>query len=203
VTPRASDSARAQILKAAADLFAAQGYDGTNLRAVARAAGVSQPLIHHHFGSKQGLWEAVKATVVESYGEAQAAQFAMREASQRFLDDGLRAILRWYQRNPQAVRLGLWAHIQGDTRPWLGQREQMAFVVRMFEDARRKGLLRGDVPAFDLAMAVGGMAYHWFLFKHRYGAIGGIDPDDPAADDAFFESIRKLVVPALASKATP
>jgi TetR/AcrR family transcriptional regulator len=194
VTPRPSDAARAQILKAAADLFAERGYDGTNLRAVARAAGVSQPLIHHHFGSKQGLWDEVKAAVVDGYGEAQAPQFAMTEASPRFLDDGLRAILRWYQENPQAVRLGLWAHIEGDTRPWRGQREQMAFVVRMFEDAQRKGLLRADVPAFDLAMAVGGMAYYWFLFKERYAPVGGVDPADPAADEAFFESIRKLVV---------
>jgi TetR/AcrR family transcriptional regulator len=199
VTPRPSDAARAQILKAAVALFAERGYEGASLRAVARAAGVSQPLIHHHFGSKQGLWDAVKASVVEGYAGAQAAQFAMTEASPRFFDEGLRAILRWYRENPQAVRLGLWAHIQGDTRPWLGQREQMAFVVRMFEDAQGKGLLRADVPAFDLAMAVGGMAYYWFLFKHRYGSIGGVDPDDLGADEAFFESIRKLIVSGEAS----
>jgi TetR/AcrR family transcriptional regulator len=181
-------------LKAAADLFAERGYDGTNLRAVARAAGVSQPLIHHHFGSKQGLWDAVKAAVVEGFGEAQAAQFAMREASARFLDDGLRAILLWYQGNPQAVRLGLWAHIQGDTRPWAGQLEQMGFVVRMLAELQQKGIARRDVPAFHLAMAIGGMAYYWFLFKQRYAPVVGVDPRNPAADEAFFESIRTLVV---------
>jgi TetR/AcrR family transcriptional regulator len=193
MTPRPSDAARTQILKAAADLFAARGYEGTNLRAVARAAGVSQPLIHHHFGSKQGLWEAVKAHVVEGYGAAQAEQFAMSEASPRFFDEGLHVILRWYRENPQAIRLGLWAHIQGDTQPWHGQREQMEFVVRMFADGQKKGLVRDDVPAFHLAMAVGGMAYYWFLFKQRYGAVGPIDPEDPAADEAFFESIHTLV----------
>jgi TetR/AcrR family transcriptional regulator len=194
VTPRPTETGRLQILKAAADQFAERGFEGTSLRAVARAAGVSQPLIHHHFGTKRDLWDAVKAWTVEGYGAAQAAQFAMTEASQRFLDDGLRAILRWYQENPQAVRLGLWAHIQGDTRPWPGQHEQMSFVVRMLADAQAKGLARGDVPAFDLAMAIGGMAYYWFLFKRRFADVGGVDANDPAADAAFFESIRKLVL---------
>jgi len=192
---RNADAARDQILKAAAQLFAKKGFQAATLRAVARAAGVSQPLIHHHFGSKRDLWQAVKARVVESYGDAQAAQFAMSEASPQFLDDGLRAILRWYQENPQAVRLGLWAQIQGDTSPWIGQREQMEFIVRMLADAQRKGIARRDVPPFHLAMAIGGMAYYWFLFKHRYAAVGEIDPDDAGTDEAFFESIRKLVLP--------
>jgi hypothetical protein len=105
----------------------------------------------------------------------------MREASARFLDDGLRAILLWYQGNPQAVRLGLWAHIQGDTRPWAGQLEQMGFVVRMLAELQQKGTARRDVPAFHLAMAIGGMAYYWFLFKQRYAPVVGVDPRNPAA----------------------
>jgi TetR/AcrR family transcriptional regulator len=193
---RDAEAARDQILKAAGQLFARKGFQGATLRAVARAAGVSQPLIHHHFGSKRELWQAVKARVVESYGEAQAAQFAMSEASPRFLDDGLQAIRRWYQENPQAVRLGLWAQIQGDTSSWIGQREQMEFVVRMLADAQRKGIARRDVSAFHLAMAIGGMAYYWFLFKRRYAAVGEIDPEDAKADEAFFESLRRLVLPA-------
>ena len=38
--------------------FAEVGYDGTTTAGVAREAGVTQPLVHHHFGSKQGLWQA-------------------------------------------------------------------------------------------------------------------------------------------------
>jgi TetR/AcrR family transcriptional regulator len=38
--------------------FADLGYEGTTTAAVARAAGVTQPLVHHHFGSKEGLWRA-------------------------------------------------------------------------------------------------------------------------------------------------
>jgi len=42
-------------------LFAARGADAVSLRTIATAAGVSAPLIIHHFGSKAGLCAAVDA----------------------------------------------------------------------------------------------------------------------------------------------
>lgn len=48
-----------RILDAAEALFAAQGYAATSIRAIARDAGVNLAAINYHFGSKQGLMEAV------------------------------------------------------------------------------------------------------------------------------------------------
>lgn len=55
--PGAPDT-RAAILAAARELFAAQGYAGTSVRAVAGAAGVDASLVHHYFGSKDDLFVA-------------------------------------------------------------------------------------------------------------------------------------------------
>lgn len=49
---------REQIIEAALDAFAADGFDAMSLRALARELGVSHTLIHHYFGSKLELWEA-------------------------------------------------------------------------------------------------------------------------------------------------
>jgi TetR/AcrR family transcriptional regulator len=49
---------RARILEAAIQSFAELGYAGTTTAKVARDASVTQPLVHHHFGSKEGLWRA-------------------------------------------------------------------------------------------------------------------------------------------------
>lgn len=56
--PRASDSAlrRQQIVAAAADEFAAHGYDGTTMRGIAARAGVDPALLHHYFGTKSDLF---------------------------------------------------------------------------------------------------------------------------------------------------
>ena len=79
MSPKAGEPTRAQILAAATTLFAEHGYDGVSLRAIAQESGVSQPLIHHHFGSKQELWDLALGSIVESFAAAQAAQFELGE----------------------------------------------------------------------------------------------------------------------------
>lgn len=56
--PRGNPPTKALIAEAAKDLFLANGYRGTTVRAVAARAGVDQALINYHFGSKQGLFGA-------------------------------------------------------------------------------------------------------------------------------------------------
>ena len=53
-----SKPTRQQILDAARQTFAAQGFRGATIRAIARAADVDPALVHHYFKSKQDLWAA-------------------------------------------------------------------------------------------------------------------------------------------------
>jgi AcrR family transcriptional regulator len=53
-----SPDTRAAILAQARELFAAQGYAGTSVRAIATAAGVDAALVHHYFGTKDDLFLA-------------------------------------------------------------------------------------------------------------------------------------------------
>ena len=64
-TRRATDdlTARARIRDSAFRLIATEGARGATLRAIAKEAGVSSPLVLHHFGSKQGVIEAVEEWV--------------------------------------------------------------------------------------------------------------------------------------------
>lgn len=55
--PGAPDT-RAAILAAARELFAAQGFRRTTIRAVAAEAEVDPALVHHYFGSKDDLFVA-------------------------------------------------------------------------------------------------------------------------------------------------
>ncbi|WP_432824794.1 TetR/AcrR family transcriptional regulator [Dactylosporangium sp. CA-092794] len=58
-------TARARIRDAAIRLFAERGMDGTTVRDIARAAGVSPGLLRHHFGSKEALREECDRYVVD------------------------------------------------------------------------------------------------------------------------------------------
>jgi len=57
---------QARLLDAAGRLFAAKGFEDTNIREICRDAGVNVAAVRHHFGSKQGLYRAV---VVRSHQE--------------------------------------------------------------------------------------------------------------------------------------
>ncbi|MCG8588077.1 MAG: hypothetical protein MJE66_02195 [Proteobacteria bacterium] len=103
------------------------------------------------------------------------------------------ALLRWYQEDPDRIRLGLWAQVRSDTTTWKEQAVQFARFAEFLGDASSKGVVRSNVPPFHLAMAISGMAYYWFVFKKRYAAVVGTDPDDPDEDAAFFESLRRMI----------
>jgi AcrR family transcriptional regulator len=64
-----TDGTRIRILEALVRTMAA-GIAGLSVPAVAREAGVSTPTIYRHFGSKQGLLEALQPYVVQKGGLA-------------------------------------------------------------------------------------------------------------------------------------
>lgn len=57
-------SAKAAIVRAAAEEFAERGYEAASLRAVARRAGVDSALVHHYFSDKADLFAAVMETPI-------------------------------------------------------------------------------------------------------------------------------------------
>jgi TetR/AcrR family transcriptional regulator, regulator of cefoperazone and chloramphenicol sensitivity len=61
-------TARAAIRDEALRLFAGHGPEAVSVRQIAAGAGVSPGLVIHHFGSKDGLREAVDAHVLAMFG---------------------------------------------------------------------------------------------------------------------------------------
>src|SRR5438309_1630905 len=60
---------RAVILEQSLELFAAQGYPGTSIREIARAAGVRESALYYYFDSK----EAILRALIDEHGPAKAA----------------------------------------------------------------------------------------------------------------------------------
>lgn len=63
-------SSHDRILAAAKRLFASQGYEATSTMAIARLAGTSESQMMKHFGSKEGLLEAILDEGWKSMGPA-------------------------------------------------------------------------------------------------------------------------------------
>ncbi|QFG26065.1 TetR/AcrR family transcriptional regulator [Actinomadura sp. WMMB 499] len=89
--PAPPNPRRAEILAAAAELFARRGYHGTSIGDVGRAVGLTGPALYRHFRGK----EAVLAEMLLDISERLLAEGARRAAGpdpSRALD----ALLRWH-----------------------------------------------------------------------------------------------------------
>lgn len=72
-----SAATTAKLLELAREILKAQGYAGLALEDLAARAGVTRGAIYHHFGSKQGLFEAVLAAAhAETAGAVETAAMA-------------------------------------------------------------------------------------------------------------------------------
>lgn len=100
IDPR-GEATRTRILDSAEYLFSEHGINGASLRAIVAHAGVNTAAVHYHFGSKQGLLEAVFARRIIPIAEERLRLLAeCREAAGRppllhqiiaaFLEPGMR-----------------------------------------------------------------------------------------------------------------
>jgi AcrR family transcriptional regulator len=82
--PRSAGTRQA-ILEAARSAFAAQGYDRTTIRSVARTAGVDASMVMRCFGSKAGLFTAAATADLQVPGLAEVPAADRGEALVRHL----------------------------------------------------------------------------------------------------------------------
>ncbi|HWT92068.1 MAG TPA: TetR family transcriptional regulator [Solirubrobacteraceae bacterium] len=85
------DERRAALLAAATELFGTHGYDELSMAKIAKAAGVSKPLLYHYFPTKQKLFEAVASQAAQDILGRVAIDPALPPAQQ--LSAGLDAFL--------------------------------------------------------------------------------------------------------------
>ena len=79
------DGARRHLARVAAKLFAARGYDATSVREIAEAAGVTKPTLYYHFGSKEGLAQALLNQPLEAFLGRLAAVLEEQEQEPRVM----------------------------------------------------------------------------------------------------------------------
>ncbi len=79
-----------EILDAALDLFAVGGYFGTSMRQIARAVGVRESALYHHFPSK----DAILGGLLAEFGPAHAEKLAAVDVAAVVKQVGAEGMLR-------------------------------------------------------------------------------------------------------------
>jgi TetR/AcrR family transcriptional regulator len=157
---RDSESTRATVIDAAERLFAEHGFAATSMRDISAASGISHPLIHHHFGSKEDLYAAVKRRVVEGYARRfpVAARATNRPLSLRA---EMRRIMTYLTENELVFRLCAWTRLEGDVQVWPGEPDLLDTLRSRIEAAQRRRLIRTDLDPATLSLMIFGLIFFW------------------------------------------
>ena len=102
---RNPERSRERILNAALEEFAANGFAGARVEAIASRAGLNKQLISHHFGGKQALYQAVMAERrLRAGGELVDAADELPHALSGFFERA--------RRDPEWIRVLLWEALE-------------------------------------------------------------------------------------------
>jgi AcrR family transcriptional regulator len=112
---RLSRSARrAQLLVAARDVFAAQGYHAAAMDDIAEKAGVSKPVLYQHFPGKLELYRALLTTYADELVERVRDAIARTQDNRERVEAAVSAYFDFVAGEGQAYRLVFESDLRGE-----------------------------------------------------------------------------------------
>ncbi len=91
------------VLSAAARHFARHGFEGASLRDIALDAGVLQPQINYHFGSKLSLWKEVIDSLIAELDVELSRVFQLSTDARQRLVEAIGAVVRSAAARPELL----------------------------------------------------------------------------------------------------
>jgi len=215
-SPQRGEETRDRLLQVGIQLFGKLGFDGVSTRDIVRGAGVTLPSIAHHFGSKEGLYEAVlkniadhlAANIAAAHTEARnvlgkktATRKEKIQALEILLYGQARTVL---QNRPEVIRLML----QEQTRP----SKALTPISKVIEDKFMAPLIRlladvlgmkpkGPEVRFQALFLVGRVLV-FRVSRHFSLRTMGWDDFTPARIEKILETLKQDLHSMLANSAT-
>jgi AcrR family transcriptional regulator len=175
--PRGEHAVRQSLIEAATELFVSRGPARVTVREIAAAADVNHGLVHHYFGTKDGLLRAV----LDRLAHQAADEMVDGEiADARFLDGGATA---------QHGRI--MAHLVLDARDPTSVQDDFPAVRALVDALRSRGLTADQ--ARGRAAQVTALVLGWQLFEPFLAASAGVASDDATRTRLLDEGVTRLL----------
>jgi AcrR family transcriptional regulator len=183
---RDAERTREAILVAAEDYFARKGFEAASLHQIAEAAGVARSTPAYFFGSKDALYDAVLARVIERGQEAMARAYARSDdygSPEEAVDSFVAAFLDFLGDDRNFLRL-IQREALGDgsrVAEFFGR--SVAAGVAALAPAAEKAGISPERLALDLT------ALCWYPFAHEHTVLPALGMK--ARDPAFLEEQKR------------
>ena len=178
--PQAKEDIPTRLKRAAGELFAASGPDGTTVDEIARSAGVNRERVYAYFGGKDGLFATVLGDELLAIAEAVTLDAASIANIGTFTGN----LFDYHTNNPRLQRLLQWEALLFGSRPVpdeVKRREQYQQKVDVIAKAQRDGTLSDEIPPGDLLFLLIAIAAWWSAVPQimRMTEVGSPPPRRP------------------------
>ncbi len=186
---------RTQILEEATRLFAARGFDGTPLQAIADEVGVAKPSLLYHFPSKDELRRAVLNEVMSHWNEVLPRLLEAATTGEHRFESLLGEVVGFFTADADRARLLVREMLDRPEELEHLFREYLGPWMRILSDYIRRGQQDGhlhrdvDPEAYILQiiqLVVAGIAVGDVVES----LLGPSDGDQPARDRQITELMR-------------
>jgi TetR/AcrR family transcriptional regulator len=198
---------REKILARASAEFAARGFAGARVDAIARRCGLAKNSLYHYFGSKEGLFVAVLERMYESLRVRQR-DFAIRgsdpvEAMRRLVAHTFSALIE----NGEAIallndeNLHKGRHLRRSKRIRALYDPLVDTIREVLRRGAAQGFFRRDIDPVTLYLSLSSLAYHYVSNQYTLKAAFGIDFTSATRRKAWLAHITDMILSYCQSEA--
>lgn len=186
---RDPDRTRRLILEAAVAEFAAHGYAGARIAAIASRAGVNQQLISYYFDGKEGLYQAMS----EGWGQRESELVAPGTP----LSEQLRRYVLEVLTSRDGMRLLAWSGLEyggPDTDPDHAPRSaRLGGTVDQVAELQKSGQLPEWVDPACLTVMLMAAAMAPVTLPHVIEGVAQQDPESPEFVKQYADQLARLI----------
>jgi len=186
-------SQKENILRAAVDCFAEQGYDGTRVRHIAERAGVSDAALYRHYTSVEALAQELFVHYFGEYAQ-RIADATSHGATEEKLRAAIRATLAFYRTDPAAAMFILVRQPTFMPRLPAGTVYPLEIIEKIIGTGQRRGELRDGQPNLLAAIFFGCVLRPIQLARHTAPGAFTLVAEarhDRVIEDAALAALRR------------
>ncbi|WP_166850985.1 TetR family transcriptional regulator [Isoptericola sp. BMS4] len=191
-----TEGTRRRLREAALVEFAARGFDGTTVAAIAARAGVNKERLYSYFGDKKALWDLVLSTELERL----AAAVDLAGVGLDDVGEFAGTTYDYHAAHPELSRLLQWEGLQGGpTARATARTTHYREKVARFAAAQRDGVLDDGISPAHLVFVLIALAAWWQTVPQLAEMITDAGPDDrrerAARRRSVVEAAKRLASP--------
>lgn len=188
---RNPEATRNSILDAAEALFVSKGFAAASLSDIARRAAVTKSLIHHHFGSKEALWDQCKKRRMSHYADVQRGLLEEEtDGSDDILSRSIESFFHFLNDNPEFVRLNVWMNLEDPRLSEATHPDLFSMGAERLAEEQKRGGLRADVPAEHMLSMFISLCMYWHMARDT--GLAHIVGDSESPDEEYLQSLLKV-----------